>query len=57
MYDLDETITIMTFYLKVQNIKYTALFHRNRPRTLVELAERVRKYIDTKEFLKMKNSY
>ena len=31
-------------------------FYRNRLVTLIELFERVRKYIDTKEFLKSKSS-
>ena len=31
------------------------MFHRNRSKTLIELAERVEKYIDTKEFLRTKD--
>ena len=57
VYDLDKTVAITAFYLGVQNIKCASLFHRNQLRTLVELTKRVRKYIDTEEFLKTKTAY
>ena len=55
VYDLDETVTITAFYSRVQHAKCAASFHRKRPATLVELFERVGKYIDTEEFLKTKD--
>ena len=55
VYDLDETVVITAFYLGVQHIKCAASFHRKRPATLVELSERIGKYIDTEEFLKTKD--
>ena len=39
----------------VQHPKCATSFHRNRPATLVELSERVGKYIDIEEFLRSKN--
>ena len=56
IYDLDETISIITFCSRVQHAKCAAAFHRNRPTTLVELSERVGKYIDIEEFMKIKDS-
>ena len=55
MYDLNETVAIIAFCSRVQNAKYAASFHKNWSKTLVNLAERVEKYVDTKEFLKNKN--
>ena len=54
VYDLNETVAITAFCSRVQHAKCAASFHRKRPATLVELFERVGKYIDTKEFLKTK---
>ena len=56
IYDQDETVAITAFCLGVQHAKCAASFHRNRPATLVELSERVGKYIDVEEFLKTKDS-
>ena len=53
--DLDETVAITAFCSGVQHVKCAASFHRKRPATLVELSERVEKYIDTEEFLKTKD--
>ena len=47
-------VAINSFSPGVQHAKCAALFHRNRLVTLIELSERVGKYIDTKEFLKSK---
>ena len=55
-YNLDETVAITAVCSRVQYAKCAAWFHRNRPATLIELFERVRKYIDTEEFLKSKGS-
>ena len=55
-YNLDETVAITTFFSGVQQAKCAASFHKNRPATLIELFERVGKYIDIKEFLKSKGS-
>ena len=56
VYNLDETIAIVVFCSGVQNTKCAASFHRNRPKTLVDLTEKVGKYVDTEELLKIKNS-
>ena len=56
IYDLDETIAIITFCSRVQHAKCAASFYINRPAILVEYSERVGKYIDIEEFLKTKNS-
>ena len=55
VYDLDEIVAITAFCSGVQHAKCAASFHRKRPATLVELSERVGKYIDTEEFLKTKD--
>ena len=55
VYDLDETVAITAFYSGIQHAKCAASFHRKRPATLVEPSERVGKYIDTKEFLKIED--
>ena len=55
VYDLDETVAIIAFCSGVQHAKCAASFHRKRPATLVERSERGGKYIDTEEFLKMKD--
>ena len=55
VYDLDETVAITAFCSGVQHAKCVASFHRKRPATLVELSERVGKYINTEEFLKTKD--
>ena len=55
VYDLDETVAITAFYSRVQHAKCAVSFHRKRPATLVELFERVKKYIDTEEFRKTKD--
>ena len=55
-YNLDETVSITAFYSGVQHAKCTTSFHRNRPATLIELSERVGKYIDIEEFPKSKSS-
>ena len=55
VYDLDEIVTIVAFCSGVQHVKCAASFHNKRPTTLVELSERVGKYIDTEEFLKTKD--
>ena len=54
--DLNETVAITAFCSPVQKAKVAASFHRKRPTTLVELLEKVGKYIDTEELLKSKNS-
>ena len=48
-------VVITAFCAGVQHAKYAASFHWKRLPTLVELSERVRKYIDTEEFLKTKD--
>ena len=55
-YNLDEIVAIIAFCSRVQNAKCAPSFHRNKPATLVELSERVGKYIDTEEFLRSKSS-
>ena len=56
IYNLNETVAIAAFCSGVQHTKCSASFYQNRPTTLVELSERVGKYIDTEEFLKIKSS-
>ena len=48
-------IAITTFCSGVQHAKCAASFHRKRPATLVELSERVGKYIDIEELLRTKD--
>ena len=55
-FNLDEMVAIIAFCSGVQHAKCTASFHRNRPVTLIELSERVGKYINMEEFLKSKGS-
>ena len=50
IYDLDETVTITAFCSRVQHTKCAASFHRKRSAMLVELSERVGKYITSKSF-------
>ena len=45
-YKLDETVAVTVFYSWVQHAKCAVSFHRNRSATLIELSERVGKYID-----------
>ena len=51
---LEETVAIIAFYTGVQYSNYASSFHRKSTATLVKLSERVRQYIDTKEFIKTK---
>ena len=53
---MDETVAITAFCLGVQHAKRAASFHSKRLATLVELSERVEKYIDVEEFLKTTDS-
>ena len=55
VYNLDKAVSITTFCSRVQHAKCVASFHRKRSATLVELSERVGKYIDMEEFLKTKD--
>ena len=55
-YNLDEMVAITAFCSGVQHAKCATSFHRNWLVTLIELFERVGKYIDTEEFLKSKGS-
>ena len=49
-------VAITAFWSGVQQAKCAASFHKKRPAILVELSKRVGRYIDTKEFLKTKDS-
>ena len=55
VYDLEEIVAIIVFYSRVQNTNYESSFHKNRIKTLVELVEWLRKYVNIKEFFKTKD--